>query len=34
VALYKIERLEPDCDQPAGFVVRADVTGDAIVPEP
>ena len=24
MALYKIERLEPDCDQPAGFVVRAE----------
>jgi len=24
VALYKIERLEPDCDQPAAFVIRAE----------
>lgn len=24
MALYKIERLELDCDQPAGFVIRAE----------
>ena len=24
MALYKIERLEPDCDQPAAFVIRAE----------
>ena len=24
MALYKIERLEYDCDQPAGFVIRAE----------